>query len=66
MNGRLRNALVWIAVVLTALALWYVTARVRLHFLRPAEFLAYVSVAAAVLTAVLWWEIASRPDDDDT
>lgn len=66
MSNNLRNALVWLAVALTCLVLWYFTARLRLHFLRPGEFLAYVAVAAAALTALLWWEVASRPDDDDT
>ncbi len=58
------NAVVWCVVLLVAAGLWFFAARTRLHMVDPLSFIAVVGVAAAVLTALLWWEMASGPEDE--
>ncbi len=66
MTRTMRNIIVWLGVITISLILWYFTARVNLHFIRPMQFLAYVAVAAAAMTALLWWEVSSgRSTDGD-
>lgn len=61
MTPRRRNFTVWAGVVAVCAALWFIAARTRLHFIDPTRFLIVVAIAAAVLTALLWWEL--RHDD---
>ncbi len=63
MTPRTRNLIVWTVVVAVAAGVWFFAARIRLHFIDPRTFLVVVAVAAATLAALLWWEIASGPDD---
>lgn len=63
MTKTMRNLVVWVGVISISLVLWYFTARVNLHFIRPMTFLGYVVVAAGVMTALLWWEISAGEDD---
>lgn len=65
MSCTMRNLIVWTGVVTISLVLWYFTARVNLHFIRPMEFLVYVAIAAAGTTALLWWEVALSKDGNE-
>lgn len=59
-----RNLLLWLGVAVIVAGLWYFAARVRLHLVDPLAFIGWVAVAAAGLTALLWWGLAGGSDDD--
>jgi len=61
-RGRI-NAIVWCGVLLVAVGLWFFGARTRLHLVDPLAFIALVAVAAAILTGLLWWEMARDGGD---
>lgn len=60
----MRNFIVWAGAILIGVTLWWFTARVSLQFIDPTSFVVAIAIAAAALTALLWWEIAVDPDDD--
>lgn len=64
MTRRKRNLIVWAGVATISVVLWYFTARVNLHFIKPMQFLIYVAIAAAAITALLWWEVVSSKGGD--
>lgn len=64
MKASSRNLVVWIGVAAILAAVWYFGARPRLHFTNPAGFLALLVAAAAALTGLLWWELATADEDD--
>lgn len=67
MNDRLRNRWIWAVCIAMALALWGFVARTRMHFVDELLFLGCIALAAAVLTALYWWDVArSDPDDSDS
>lgn len=59
-----KNLLLWLGVGAIVLALWYFAARTRLHLVDPLAFIAWVAGAAAGLTALLWWGLAGKDDDE--
>ncbi|MCC7272654.1 MAG: hypothetical protein IT561_08300 [Alphaproteobacteria bacterium] len=50
------NLVVWCGVAAVAFMLWFFAGRTRLHLVDPLAFIGLVAVAAAVLTALVWWE----------
>jgi hypothetical protein len=65
MKASTRNLLVWVAAAGILAAVWYFGARPRLHFTDPAGFLVLIVAAAAALTGLLCWELATGDEDDD-
>ncbi len=59
MRSGSRNVLVWAVVVAISAAIWFFAARTRLHFIDPVLFLVFLAIAAAGLTALVWWEIVA-------
>jgi hypothetical protein len=59
-----KNLLIWLGVGAIVFALWYFAARTRLHLIDPLAFIAWVAGAAAGLTALLWWGLAGKDDND--
>ncbi|RAH99148.1 hypothetical protein DLJ53_21610 [Acuticoccus sediminis] len=59
----MRNLAVWAGTIAVGVVLWWFTARVSLQFIDPAGFLVAIAIAAAALTALLWWEIATSDGD---
>lgn len=66
MTPQRRNLAIWAVAAMVVLGLWAFAARTRLHFIDPARFLILVAVAAALLTGLLWWDMAQAdPDRED-
>lgn len=63
MSKRTINAVVWAGVLAVVAGLWFFSARTRLHLVDPLSFITVVAVAAAVLTALLWWEMRKNAED---
>lgn len=59
-----RNLMVWIAVLVIVAVIWFLAARTHLQFVDSTMFLMVIAGAAAALTALLWWEIATDSSDD--
>ena len=59
------NAVVWCVVLLVVAGLWFFAARGRLHLIDPLAFVGVVAVAAAILTALLWWEMSADGPDEE-
>lgn len=57
------NLIMWCAVLLVCGGLWFFGVRTRLHLVDPLSFIGLVAVAAAALTALLWWEMGTGDDD---
>jgi hypothetical protein len=64
MNGRTRNRVIWALVILVAVALWALVARVRMHLVDELSFLGCVALAAAVLSALYWWDVSAESETD--
>ncbi|MGE0714614.1 MAG: hypothetical protein AB7P02_04150 [Alphaproteobacteria bacterium] len=60
-RGRI-NAVVWIGVLAVVAGLWFFGVRTRVHLIDPLEFIVLVAVAAAFLTALMWWEMLKSRD----
>lgn len=63
MNSDMRNRVIWGLVILVVLALWGLVARVRMHLVDELSFIGCVAIAAAVLTALYWWDVRAEKDD---
>lgn len=66
MSPRARNRWIWLGCAAVVLAMWGLVARVRMHLVDEPLFLACVTLAAVVLSALYWWDVAADDDDHES
>lgn len=58
------NVVVWCGTLAVTGLIWLIAGRTRLHLVDPLAFIGVIAAAAAVLSALLWWELATGDDRD--